>query len=124
MCRKTSPLRNSSISELTKGNKELFILMPVDNGREFDEHEKITSKLGVDVYFAHPYHSWERGLSENTNGLIRQYFPKKTDFREVSDKEVLLVQHRLNNRPRKTLGYLTPNEVFNNIKTNRNSCTC
>lgn len=98
--------------------------MTVDNGSEFAGHEKITSKLGVDVYFAHPYHSWERGLSENTNGLIRQYFPKKTDFREVSDKEVLLVQHRLNNRPRKTLGYLTPNEVFNNIKSNRNICTC
>ena len=122
--RKTSLLLNGAVSELTKGIKERFITMTVDNGSEFAGHEKITSKLGVDVYFAHPYHSWERGLSENTNGLIRQYFPKKTDFREVSDKEVLLVQHRLNNRPRKTLGYLTPNEVFNNIKTNRNSCTC
>jgi IS30 family transposase len=122
--RKTSLLLNNAVSELTKNIKERFITMTVDNGSEFAGHEKITSKLGVAVYFAHPYHSWERGLSENTNGLIRQYFPKKTDFREVSDKEVLLVQHRLNNRPRKTLGYLTPNEVFNNIKTNRNSCTC
>ena len=122
--RKTSLLLNNAVSELTKDIKDRFITMTVDNGSEFAGHEKITSKLGVDVYFAHPYHSWERGLSENTNGLIRQYFPKKTDFREVSDKEVLLVQHRLNNRPRKTLGYLTPNEVFNNIKTNRNSCTC
>ena len=121
--RKTSLLLNSAISELTKGFKERFITMTVDNGREFAGHEEINSKLGVDVYFAHPYHSWERGLSENTNGLIRQYFPKKTDFLEVSDKEVSMVQHRLNNRPRKTLGYLTPNEVFNNIKTNRNSCT-
>jgi IS30 family transposase len=122
--RKTSLLLNNAVSELTKNIKERFVTMTVDNGSEFAGHEKITSKLGVDVYFAHPYHSWERGLNENTNGLIRQYFPKKTDFREVSDKEVLLVQHRLNNRPRKTLGYLTPNEVFNNIKTNRNSCTC
>ena len=122
--RKTSLLLNNAVSELTKDIKDRFITMTVDNGSEFAGHQKITSKLGVDVYFAHPYHSWERGLSENTNGLIRQYFPKKTDFREVSDKEVLLVQHRLNNRPRKTLGYLTPNEVFNNIKTNRNSCTC
>ncbi len=121
--RKTSLLLNSTVSELTKGIKERFITMTVDNGSEFAGHEKIASKLGVDVYFAHPYHSWERGLSENTNGLIRQYFPKKTDFREVSDKEVLQVQHRLNNRPGKTLGYLTPNEVFNNIKTNRNTCT-
>ena len=122
--RKTSLLLNSAISELTKGFKERFITMTVDNGREFAGHEEINSKLGVDVYFAHPYHSWERGLSENTNGLIRQYFPKKTDFREISDKEVLQVQHILNNRPRKTLGYLTPNEVFNNIKTNRYICTC
>jgi IS30 family transposase len=122
--RKTSQLLNSAISELTKGIKERFITMTVDNGREFAGHEKITSKLGVDVYFAHPYHSWERGLCENTNGLIRQYFPKKTDFLEISDKEVLQVQHLLNNRPRKTLGYFTPNEVFNNIKTNRNICTC
>ena len=122
--RKTSLLLNSAISELTKGIKERFITMTVDNGSEFAGHEKITSKLGVDVYFAHPYHSWERGLSENTNGLIRQYFPKKTDFREISNREVLQVQHLLNNRPRKTLDYLTPNEVFNNIKTNRNICTC
>ena len=90
--------------------------MTVDNGREFSGHEEITSKLGVNVYFAHPYHSWAIRFSENTNGLIRQYFPKKTDFREISDKKVLQVQHLLNNRPRKTLDYLTPNEVFNNIK--------
>ncbi len=67
MNRKTSQLLNSAISELTKGIKERFITMTVDNGREFAGHENITSKLGVDVYFAHPYHSWERGLSENTN---------------------------------------------------------
>ncbi len=89
--RKTSQLLNSAISELTKGIKERFITMTVDNSREFAGHEEITSKLGVDVYFAHPYHSWERGLSENTNGLIRPYFPKKTDFREISDKEVLQI---------------------------------
>ncbi len=98
--------------------------MTVDNGLEFAGHEELTSKLGVDVYFTHPYHSWERRLNENTNGLIKQYFPKKTDFREISNKEVLHVQHRLNNRPRKTLEYLTPNEVFNNIKTNQCICTC
>ncbi len=69
--------------ELTKGIKERFITVTVDNGREFAGHEKITSKLGIDVYFAHPYHSWERGLSENVNGLIGQYLPKKTDFREI-----------------------------------------
>ncbi|MHC4268311.1 MAG: IS30 family transposase [Planctomycetota bacterium] len=121
--RKTSLQLNSAISELTKDIKERFITMTVDNGCEFAGHEEITSKLGVDIYIVHPYHSWERGRSENTNGLIRQYLPKKTDFREISDNEVLQVYHLLNNRSKKTLGYLTPNEVFNNIKTNKNICT-
>ncbi len=87
--------------------------MAVDKDREFAGHEEITSRLLVDIYFVHPYHSWERGLSENTNRLIRRYFPKKTDFRDISDKDVLYVQHLLNNRPGKTPGYLTPNEVSN-----------
>ncbi len=121
--RKTSWSVNSAISGLTEGIEDRFITVTVDNGREFTGHEELTSKLGVDVYFAHPYHSWERGLNENTNGLIRQYFPKKTDFREISDKEVLHVQHLLNNRPRKTLDYLTPFEVFNRIKPKTNICT-
>ncbi len=84
-----------------KGIKERFITMTVDNGREFADHKEIASKLNVDVYFAHPYHSWKRGLNENTNGLLRQYFPKKTDLRRVLIEHVLHVQHMLNNRPRK-----------------------
>ncbi|MGI8493744.1 MAG: IS30 family transposase, partial [Pyrinomonadaceae bacterium] len=62
--------------------------------------------------FAHPYHSWERGLNENTNGLIRQFFPKQTDFATITDKDIQLVEDKLNNRPRKTLNYQTPNEVY------------
>ncbi len=95
--------------------------MTVDNGREFAGHKEIASRLNVDVYFAHPYHSWERGLNENTNGLLRQYFPKKTDLRKIPIEHVLHVQHMLNNRPRKLLNFLTPDEVFNH-KSYKNSC--
>jgi len=83
-----------------------------DNGREFAKHQSIAQQLKADFYFAHPYSSWERGLNENTNGLVRQYFPKKHDFVTITDTEINRVMERLNNRPRKTLGYKTPNEVF------------
>ena len=86
----------------------------VDNGKEFTDHKDIAVGLQADVYFAHPYASWERGLNENTNGLVRQYFPKKHDFTKITHQEVQKVTARLNNRPRKTLGYWTPNEVFFN----------
>ena len=84
----------------------------VDNGKEFCEHELIAAGLQARIYFAHPYASWERGLNENTNGLVRQYFPKKYDFARITDKDLQQVEDLLNNRPRKTLGYRTPNEVF------------
>jgi len=83
-----------------------------DNRREFAHHKSIAQQLGADFYFAHPYSSWERGLNENTNGLVRQYFPKKSDFSKITDRQINRVIERLNNRPRKTLGYKTPNEVF------------
>lgn len=84
----------------------------VDNGKEFCEHELIAAGLQTRIYFAHPYASWERGLNENTNGLVRQYFPKKYEFCRISDNDLQRVEDLLNNRPRKTLGYRTPNEVF------------
>jgi transposase, IS30 family len=84
----------------------------VDNGKEFCEHELIAKKLQTRIYFAHPYASWERGLNENTNGLVRQYFPKKYDFSKITNQDLQRVEDLLNNRPRKTLGYRTPNEVF------------
>lgn len=84
----------------------------VDNGKEFVQHEAITAALQAPIYFTHPYSAWERGLNENTNGLIRQYFPKKYDFARITKAAVKLVAELLNNRPRKTLGYRTPNEVF------------
>jgi len=83
-----------------------------DNGKEFALHQDIDKELQSDGYFAHPYHSWERGLNENTNGLIRQFFPKGKDLSEVTDKDIQRVMDKLNNRPRKCLGFKTPNQVF------------
>ncbi len=83
-----------------------------DNGKEFSQHQEISKELHCSGYFAHPYHSWERGLNENTNGLIRQFFPKGKDLSEVTDAEVQEVMNKLNNRPRKCLGFKTPNQVF------------
>jgi len=83
-----------------------------DNGREFAFHQEIDKELGTNGYFAHPYHSWERGLNENTNGLIRQFFPKGKDLSTVTTEEVQKVMDKLNNRPRKCLGFKTPNQVL------------
>ena len=86
--------------------------MTFDNGKEFAEHQKLKSGLGLDVYFADAYASWQRGTNENTNGLLRQYFPKGTDFTQVSHREVARVEQSLNERPRRRLGYRTPVEVI------------
>ena len=83
-----------------------------DNGREFSGHRQIAEKLQADFYFAHPYASWERGLNENTNGLVRQYFPKNSDLKEATPELVQEVMERLNNRPRRCLNFATPQEVF------------
>ena len=83
-----------------------------DNGKEFALHMDIAKALEADGFFAHPYHSWERGLNENTNGLIRQYLPKGTDFKQLTSTQVEQIMNKLNNRPRKCLGYKTPNQVF------------
>lgn len=86
-----------------------------DNGLQFAQHERVSSILGAKMYFAHPYHSWERGTNENTNGLIRQYLPKKTNFDNYSDQDLNEIQMKLNSRPRKRLGYSTPNEIFKSL---------
>lgn len=90
-----------------------FLTVTYDNGTEFANHQNISANIGCDIYFARPYRSSDRGLNEHTNGLIRRYFPKKTDFGNVTDDEIEFVQNALNNRPRKSLGFLTPNEVLN-----------
>jgi len=83
-----------------------------DNGSEFARHASLSTSLKALFFFAHPYAAWQRGLNENTNGLIRQYFPKSRDFLTITDDEIQSVMDRLNNRPRKSLGFKTPNEVF------------
>jgi len=92
--------------------KEFVHTMTLDNGGEFCLHEKFAKELDMKVYFATPYCSWERGTNENTNGLIRQYFKKKMNFDTITDDDIRRVEYKLNNRPRKCLGYKTPYEVF------------
>jgi transposase, IS30 family len=86
--------------------------MTFDNGKEFAHHQFLADLLECKAYFAHPYHSWERGLNENTNGLIRQYFPKGDSFDELTQADVKRVETLLNTRPRKCLAYQTPNDIF------------
>ena len=88
--------------------------MTYDNGREMSQHKLFTANTKMQVYFCHPNSPWERGTCENTNGLIRQYFPKGTDFTQVSLQEIKLAQDQLNERPRKTLEWKTPKDVFEN----------
>lgn len=94
---------------------ELRKTLTYDQGKEMSQHENFTIDTGIKVYFAHPGSPWERGTNENTNGLIRQYFPKGTDFTQVSEDEIYKVQRKLNDRPRKALNYNKPNEVFNSV---------
>jgi IS30 family transposase len=89
-----------------------------DNGKEFAGHEAVAEKLSIKYYFAHPYHSWERGSNENLNGLIRQYFPKGSDFTSITDEQVKQVEFKLNSRPRKRFKYETPIFVMNQFLFN------
>ena len=99
-------------AEMLMPFKGLLNTITSDNGKEFAEHKAIAKSLAVDYYFAHPYHSWERGANENMNGLIRQYLPKGTPFDGLDDNEIKRIRDKLNHRPRKKLGYLTPIEYF------------
>ena len=92
--------------------RKLRQTMSVDNGPEFRNHKELSNALKMCVYFAHPYASWERAINENTNGLLRQFIPKKQPLNEVTPKQVQLAVLALDHRPRKKLGYRTPHEVF------------
>jgi transposase, IS30 family len=113
-------MRNRTASEMNRVSIAAFSEMAADrrrtftfdNGKEFSAHERLSDALGVECYFANPYHSWERGLNEHTNGLIRQFFPKGTNFKIIKQYQVDHVAELINNRPRKSLGYRTPHEVF------------
>lgn len=98
--------------ELLKDWKPFIITMTSDNGKEFARHQGIAQALNIDFYFAHPYHSWERGANENLNGLVRQYFPKHMDFSSIDQTQIERVIDNLNNRPRKRFGFLSPNEMI------------
>jgi IS30 family transposase len=120
--RNTSEAVEHALSALLKPVAAKCQTITSDNGREFANQQEVALNLKAGFYFAHPYSSWERGLNENTNGLVRQYFPKKSDFSKITDSDVQRVLDRLNNRPRKTLGYKTPNQVF--FKQKRIALTC
>jgi len=107
------PVRDAIIDLLTPFKEHVFTITK-DNGLEFAKHEDVAKALDAEVFFAHPYHSWERGLNENTNGLVRQYAPKKKTFDHVDDDLIDMITLKLNHRPRKALGYRTPHEVFFN----------
>jgi len=92
--------------------KDKIHTITFDNGKEFALHEKISSDLDAKVFFADPYSFWQRAINENTNGLIRQYIPKKTDFSKLTQKEIAFIEWKINNRPRKKLGFKTPYEVI------------
>ena len=105
----------SAILHLLKPLTHRLSTMTSDNGKEFAQHETIADRLKARFYFAHPYASWDRGLNENTNGLIRQYFPKRHEFTTITQDQIDRVMGKLNNRPRKCLGMKTPNQVFFDI---------
>lgn len=112
VARKTADAVSEAIIRLLKPLAPWVHTLTADNGREFAQHQKIARALNAKFYFAHPFASWERGLNENTNGLIRQYFPKKHDFTTITQQQIERVMEKLNNRPRKCLGVKTPNQVF------------
>lgn len=103
---------NAVSSRMSLLPKQLRRTLTLDNGPENRDWQGLERATGMDVYFAHPYHSWERGTNENTNGLIRDYFPKKTDFDTISKEEIAFVEYELNTRPRKRLNWKTPLEIL------------
>ena len=110
--RRTAEAARNAVVQLLEPYHLKTLTITCDNGREFAGHQEIAKELDTDVFFAHPYASWERGTNENTNGLLRQYFPKGSDFSKITDEKVQFAQKRLNQRPRKCLNILTPEIVF------------
>ncbi len=114
------PMKQKTATLMVEKTQEVFAPLPrvlkrtitVDSGKEFASHKELAHSTGAGIYFAHPYHSWERGLSEHTNGLLRQYFPKRMSFLNISKKELERAVEKINNRPRKALNYRTPAEEF------------
>jgi len=114
---KTAELVEQALLERLQPIKEFVHTLTSDNGKEFANHLNVSSQLKAGFYFATPYHSWERGLNEHTNGLVRQYFPKEKRFDTISSRDLEKVEELLNNRPRKVLNFETPLEAFNRLTT-------
>ena len=107
----THTLNKKVVSLIDRYSNE-FKTITADNGTEFHQYKKIEEECGVRFYFANPYHSWERGSNENTNGLIRQYLPKDKSMEYLTQKQCDAIAYQLNNRPRKRYKYKTPEEKF------------
>lgn len=114
--RKSETVTLAFRNKLMNMNQIFKKTLTYDNGMEMANHKWFTQKTGMPVYFAHPYSSWERGTNENTNGLIRRFFPKGTDFNKISEEQLINVENKLNNRPRKIINYLTPLEFIEREK--------
>jgi len=110
--KKAELVKEKTVSRFKKIPEDKKFSFTFDNGTEFSEHEGIERETRMTVFFAYPYHSWERGTNENTNGLLRQFFPKKTPFARITQKDIDKVVNLINHRPRKRLNYMTPHEVF------------
>lgn len=108
-------VRGAYAREFKKLPREIAKTLTYDQGKEMSEHKQFTVDTGIQVYFAHPGSPWERGTNENTNGLIRQYFPKGTEFDKIPVREIKRVQRQLNDRPRAVLNYMKPDEVINQL---------
>ncbi len=109
---KALTMRLQTLQSLSKSNKPIVRSITSDNGNENTNHKQVSQKLGVDMYFCHPYHSWEKGSVENRIGCIRQYIPKGTGIQQYSEKQIQWLENKLNNTPMKCLGYLTPTEAL------------
>ena len=110
--RRAETFNTASIPAYQALPEDLRRTLTLDNGKEFSRFKELESHTGLTVYFADAYAAWQRGTNENTNGLLRFYFPKGTDFRKISDAKLTKAIEALNHRPRKCLGYRTPHEVF------------
>lgn len=119
--RGAAEIRRAFSKEMRRLPKELAKTLTHDNGLEMAQHKLFTKETEMQVYFCHPYSSWERGTNENTNGLIRQYWPKGTDFSLLTRRDIKKVQKDLNERPRATLDFATPSEVFEELILNSKS---
>ena len=105
--------KEKTIESFSKIPKDKKYTITYDNGSEFSEHEIIEREIKIDIYFTYPYHSWEIGCNENANGLLRQFFPKKSFFATITQEQIQKATRLINTRPRKRLNYSTPYEVFN-----------